>query len=145
MVPQLQKRVNAGLGHDGLKRAGRHAGHTAVAEIAVNERRLAWVYDDNCFDPARFPRYALAADLTPALIHARHLDRRRVVGHTLTLPRPLTGPFHQEPLRLHRCNCTGAGRDHYLAIVGILYVASRKDTWHVGALLSVRDDITGIV
>ena len=131
--------------HDGLKRAGRHADHTAVAEIAVNERRLARVYDDDGFDPTRLPRYALATGLTPAFVHARNLDRRRMVGYTLTPPMPLIGPFHQEPLRLYRRNRAGAGRDHRLAIVGILHVARREDPWPASALAPVRDDVAGLV
>ncbi len=131
--------------HDGLKRAGRHADHTAVAEIAVNERRLARVYGDDGFDPTRLPRYALATGLTPAFVHARNLDRRRMVGYTLTPPMPLIGPFHQEPLRLHRRDCAGAGGDHHLAVVGVLHVTRREDTRHASALLPVRDDIANLV
>jgi hypothetical protein len=61
------------LGHDRLVRACRHAHQAAVAEVAVDKRRLARVDGDDGPDPAHLSCRAFATCLTPALVHARDL------------------------------------------------------------------------
>ena len=125
---------------DGIVRAGRQASHTAVAEVAVNERRLSGVYGDDGLGPARLTRHALATRLAQIVVYAGNFGRQWVIGHISTLFLRLRMLF-QKPLRLYRRDRARTGRYHHLAIEWVLHIPGHKDARHIRSLALIRDNV----